>query len=172
MNKIHAEASLGDVTPKKRSKSEAFSEKEKRSFRTRWEDFLYTTKKVHTPPLKDWRRDFKWVLVVVAGAITVIMGVDWLALMGRDKLVELLPPIGGGSPETLFTVIYFAVGALTVVSVLLLRGSTAGLSSLLGSSVEFGAMSSANFEKRVTRFMIVMASAFVLMTIFSPLFLS
>lgn len=140
----------------------------------KWREYVATVKKVHTPSLAEWRREWKWVLIVVAGAIVAIMGVDWVGLKANNALVDFLPEIAmrGGAAETVFLIAYAICGLLTLGSVLLLRGSTGGLSSLLGSSVEYGAMSTAGFEEKVTRFMVTVASLFVLMTLLSPLFLS
>lgn len=174
MSNSTVEASSPGLRPKRRRQDEALTEKD--SFLSRqafkWSELKATVRKVHHPSFPEWKKEYKWVLLGVAGSVLVIMGMDWLALLGRAALVDFLPQMGGGAAETIFTVAYIICGLLALGSILLLRGSTGGLSSLLGSSVEYGAMSTAGFEQKITRFMVTMSVTFVLMTLFSSLFLS
>lgn len=174
MSNSTTEASSLAARPKKRRNDEALTEKKALASKKSHPlaELKATARRVHRPSFSEWKKEYKWVLVVVLGSVLTIMAVDWLALLGRDALLGILPNSGGGTVETIFLVVYVLCGLLTLGSVLLLRGSTGGLSSLLGSSVEYGAMSTAGFEQKITRFMVTMAVTFVLMTLFSPLFLS
>lgn len=129
-------------------------------------------KKVHTPTKKEWFKEYYRVVFGIVALGLFLMGIDWLFVEGVILFQSFIAGPGlDGIGAGLFITLIVLSGLLLSTFILLQRGTSDGLTSLFGSSVEFGGSSIAGLTSKLSTVTIIVGSFFVFLCLISPLVL-
>lgn len=162
----------------KKNKVEKASGEKRNVFRSKassmsgaFKEFWQTVRKVRVPGISEWWKSFwRVVLIVVFFAILLAL-IDYVLLQGTLRLQNFLPDFV--ESET-FSYVYVGAlvltGILSAIGVLFQQGSSDGLTSMLGSGSQYQG-SIAGAVRKISIFTLVVGALFVLLCLFSPMFL-
>lgn len=151
------------------------TKKAKRSFiaplKNSFRDFWRTVRKVRVPTAKEWWHSFWRVVIIVVSFAIVLAFIDYGLVQGTFRLQRFLPPVVEN--ETLsywYLGVLVFTGILSAAGVLFQQGSSDGLTSLLGSGSQYQG-SIAGAVKKISKFTLIVGILFLLLCLFSPMFL-
>lgn len=157
------------------SKTVSENKKAKRSpiaaLKNSFRDFWRTVRKVRIPTVKEWWHSFWRVVLIVVIFAVLLSIVDYGLVQGTFRLQGILPAIVENE-----TLSYWYLGALifsgllSAVGVLFQEGSSDGLTSMLGSGSQYQG-SIAGAVKKISKFTLIVGIIFLLLCLFSPMFL-
>ena len=137
---------------------------------SRLSGFWKVVKKVTTPTRKEWLNIFIRVSLILLIAGAVLFVVDWLLLKGILTFQGYVQEVQAPWLSWSYLVVLVMSGFLAGIGVLSQQGSDAGLSSMLGSSVQAGDVTG-RIGNRVARLTVALGALFVIFSLFSPIFL-
>lgn len=136
-----------------------------------WEDYKKVIKKITTPTAKEWWETLWRVAVILVIFGAMLFALDSLLLAGSLKFQTALSPMGIRWVEIVYGALVFLVGLVATVSILATTGGTeGGLSSMLGSGVQYGD-TTGEFGKKISKTTFTSSGLLMVMILFSPLFL-
>lgn len=136
-----------------------------------FKNYYKVIKKITVPTKKQWWETL-WkvsLIIIIFGAILFIT--DYLLFEGILGLQSLMSPLGVRWIEIFYAVAIFLTGVISGVGVLSQQGDdSGGLTAMLGSTVQYGDITG-SISKRVSKITFVSSSVFLIMILFSPIFL-
>lgn len=132
--------------------------------------FRETVQKVTVPDRRTW-----WSTLVRVSAILLVAGavlflVDWGLLRGVLGLQSMMVRLDESWVSWIYLSLLTLTGLLASIGVLSQQGDSAGLSSMLGSSMQSGDVTG-RVGNRVAMLTVVLGVLFVTLAFFSPIFL-
>lgn len=155
----------------KTDRTKTREEAQRREEPTFFEEYKRVIKKITVPSREEWGSTLWRVSLILLIFGGVLFAVDSLLLGGVLKLQVSLPILGVGWVEGLYIALLFLVGVIATVSILATTGgSEGGLSSMLGSGVQYGD-TTGEFGSKVSMTTFVSSGVLLVMILFAPIFL-
>ena len=132
--------------------------------------YMQLWRKVTKPSGKQWFDTFWKVLLIAVVLGVFFLGFDYAAsrvVVGFQNIIQISE--GSSMLAIIYTAIIVLVGVVSVASILLQQGSSDGLTSLFGSSIEYGGSSISGLTGKVSTISVVSMALFILLVLFSPI---
>lgn len=133
--------------------------------------YLKVIKKITVPTKRQWWSTL-WrvsLILVVFGALLFV--IDYLLLEGVLGLQTAMTPLGVRWVEVFYSVLIFLTGLVAAISILSTSGGDeGGLSSMLGSGVQYGDVTG-GFGRKVSKTIFISSGLLLVLALFAPVFL-
>lgn len=167
-----ADNDLTPVVHKDRTKTGATRKREEKEPKVGFfASYAPILKKISYPSREKW-----WATIWRVTLILVVFGLvlfvsDYFLLAGTLKLQTAMSPLGIEWIKIVYSVLIFLTGFIAGTSILLTRGgSEGGLSSMLGSGIQYGD-STGEFSKRISKTVYISSGLLMFLCLMAPLFL-
>ncbi len=161
-----------EVLRENASRKEKIGNTQYRRFTAWIESHKTIFKKIYTPPKEVWWKEYRHVIGGVLLLSILLLAADWLFVQSISFLQGWLAGPGlPGIASGIYLTLLILSGILTVSGIFLQRGSADGLTSLFGSTLEYGGSSTAGITQKVSTYTLILGSFFTLFILLSPLVL-
>lgn len=143
----------------------------KRFLSTEWRaEYISFLKKIHKLTLREWASSAVKVAAIVAVGFVSLFALDYMLSEGVS-LIQILVSKAHFSLKWVYLIIVAVTVLILTVTVLLQQGAKGGLTSMLGSNVQYGDVTG-GFTARVSRAFDIATALFFVELIFAPIFVS
>lgn len=124
---------------------------------------------VHKPTAKEWFSIFWKVALIVLVLAVFFLGFDYItleAILFVQSFVDIAST--SKTPAIVYATLLVVTGVLTLITILLQRGNSDGLTSMFGSGVEYGGSSISGLASRIGKVSAVLMVLFAVLVMLSP----
>lgn len=135
-----------------------------------WEAYPEIIKKITKPTKGEWINTLWKVSLILSVFGLLLFSVDWLLLKGILGFQSWESPLGITWLAVAYIIVILLTGLVAVLSVLAQEGTSQGITSALGSSVQYGDTTGI-VVKRISKIAVYSSGLLLVEVLFAPVFL-